>query len=92
MYCPFSDVELPPVPEWITRHCSLKGASKKLTGPSKISPTANSLKNKQKVAKVMLARNNPTRKSKAAAASQKNKGKGKGKAVDTQHYNPHPRQ
>ncbi|KEP48511.1 hypothetical protein V565_122670 [Rhizoctonia solani 123E] len=85
-----SNVELPPVPEWITRHCFPKGADKKLAGPSKISPTASSLKNKQRVAKVMLARNNPTRKSKAAAASQKNKGKGK--AVDTQHYNPHARQ
>ncbi|KAL5638314.1 hypothetical protein ACGC1H_005111 [Rhizoctonia solani] len=83
-----SNIELPPVPEWITRYCFPSG--KKLAGPSKISPTASSLKNKHMVAKVMLARNNPTRKSKAAAASQKKKGKGK--AVDTQRRNPYARQ
>ncbi|CAE6475719.1 unnamed protein product [Rhizoctonia solani] len=85
-----SNIELPPVPEWITRYCFAKGAGKKPAGPNKKSSAENSLKNKQMVAKVMLARNNPTRKSKAAATLQKNKGKGK--AVDTQRYNPYARQ
>ncbi|KAG8709639.1 hypothetical protein FRC11_005350 [Ceratobasidium sp. 423] len=85
-----SGVELPSVPEWITRHCFAKGASRKPASVNKNSPAAISLKNKQKVAKVLLARNNPTRRSKAAA--RKNKNKGKGKAVDTQRYNPYARQ
>ncbi|CAE6473115.1 unnamed protein product [Rhizoctonia solani] len=85
-----SSIELPPVPEWITRYCFAKGAGRKPTSVSKSSSAAISLKNKQMVAKVLLARNNPTRRSKAAA--RKNKNKGKGKAVDIQCYNPYGRQ
>ncbi|KAJ1306016.1 hypothetical protein OPQ81_010730 [Rhizoctonia solani] len=83
-------IELPPVPEWITRYCFAKGAGNKPTVPNKIFPVDNLLNNKQAVAKAMLTRNNPTRRSKAAATSLQNKGKGK--AVDTQRYNPYARQ
>ncbi|CAE7174870.1 unnamed protein product [Rhizoctonia solani] len=82
-----NNIELPPVPVWITRYCYAKDVQKKPAGPSKKVPAANSLSNKHLAAKVLLARNNPTRKSKASAISQKNKGKGK--AVATQRYTPH---
>ncbi|CAE6470786.1 unnamed protein product [Rhizoctonia solani] len=89
-----SNIELPPVPEWITRYCFTKGAGRKPTGVIKNSPAAISLKNKQTVAKILLARNNPTRRSKAAARKNKNKnkGKGKGKGKGVEIHNTYGRQ
>ncbi|CAE6464556.1 unnamed protein product [Rhizoctonia solani] len=84
------NTELPPIPEWITRYCFAKGAGKRPTGFSREQPTESSLKNQQVVAKVMLARNNPTKRSKAAAAASR-KNMDKGKAVDTLRYSPYTR-
>ncbi|CAE6388244.1 unnamed protein product [Rhizoctonia solani] len=83
-----SNIELPPVPEWIRRYCLSNGGGNTPARVGKQPPTVSSAKNKQMTGRVMFSGNNPTEQS--TFVSRPNKGKGK--MTDTQRYNPYIRQ